>query len=344
MKHSLRAIRTGVFGRNAAQKRVLVLGFLVVTTGALLGLRWMLGGNRSPTFQGDNSEGASSNVFLTQGFRPGAILNRRLVYPYSVIPGGVNSAEELRQIAGHDPVVAAHYSGFDYQNAQIVEVKAPRLVYLSYRRNDKIFWTHRQATLHPGEKLLTDGRTTARTRCGNQVSVLPQAKISPAEPMIAELDRPDAVASGIKQLFPRKLASTMFQMDPLEPLGPSSPGGPLIGSVWPGTFMPLPIGPSVGPVIASNHPPTNNPPTGNPPTGNPPTGNPPTGNPPTGNPPSGGPPITNPPTNNPPPIDNPPITNPPTDTPLPTAPEPGTVVLMVSGAIALIVRLRSMKR
>jgi hypothetical protein len=346
VKRSRRAIRTFALSKNsvisskkAVESRILIPVFLIVAT-ALFALRWTLATSDPAGLPVDPDDGCA-NVFLTHGFMPAAILNRRLVYPYSVIPGGISSAEELREIAEHDSVVAAHYSGFDYRNARLVEVTSPRLVYLSYRRNDKIFWTHRQATLHPGEKLLTDGRTTARTRCGNQISVLPQANISPAEPMLAELERPDAVASGIEHLFPGKLESNLFQIDPELPAGPLS-SGPLRGSVWPGAYMPLPIGPSAGPGLAS-HPPSNNPPSGgNPPTGNPPV--PPAGNPPGGNPPTGGPPTIKPPTTTLPPVDNPPASNPPSENPLPGVPEPGTAVLTVSGAIAIVLRLRTMSR
>ena len=59
---------------------------------------------------------------------------------------------------------------------------------------------------------------------------------------MAELDRPDAVASGIEG-FPRKLNSNLLQVDPALPLGPSAstgrafgPGGP------PGVFVPPPLG------------------------------------------------------------------------------------------------------
>jgi hypothetical protein len=89
--------------------------------------------------------------------------------------------------------------------------------------------------LHKGEKLLTDGHITARTRCGNQVSVLPQVDISPQEPMMAELERPDAVASGTEQLFPQ--SATALRLDPLIPIGP-----PYAGFPQPGGFMPLPTG------------------------------------------------------------------------------------------------------
>lgn len=169
--------------------------------------------------------------------------NRRLVYPYSVVPGGVGSAEELRAVATHDSVVAKHYSGFNYRRARLVEVKEPRKVYLSYRLHNKIYWTVQQASLHPGEKLLTDGTVTARARCGNQVSVLPQASTSPEEPTMAELDRPDAVASGIER-FPGTLDSNLLHIDPAMPLGPSASGGIAVGPQRgsPGVFLPPPLG------------------------------------------------------------------------------------------------------
>jgi hypothetical protein len=94
-------------------------------------------------------------------------------------------------------------------------------VYLSYRRGDKIFWTRKQASLHKGEKLLTDGRTTSRTRCGNQVSVLPQAKTAPNEPTMAELDRPDEMASGMNRALPSTFDSDLMVLDPGLTLGPT---------------------------------------------------------------------------------------------------------------------------
>ncbi len=107
----------------------------------------------------------------------------RVVYPYSVVPGGVRTPEELRAITEHDRLVAKHYSGFDFRKAKVIELKRPALMYLSYRMRDKIFWTKKQIALRQGEKLITDGRITARTRCANRVEVLPQAAIAPDEPL-----------------------------------------------------------------------------------------------------------------------------------------------------------------
>lgn len=165
--------------------------------------------------------------------------NQRVVYPYSVVPGGVRSGDELRQIAEHDSLVAQHYSGFDYAHAHVVEVDRPRLVYVSYRRGGQIHWTSKQAMLRAGEKLLTDGKITARTRCGNQVSVMPHIDIVPNEPTMAELERPDAMASGSEQVFPQ--AATNLRLDPMIPIGPPYASFPQLGG-----FMPLPLGGAPG--------------------------------------------------------------------------------------------------
>ena len=230
-------------------------------------------------------------------FRPGRIQSksRRVVYPYSVVPGGVRSAEELRTAATDDPLVADHYAGFDYQHAHVVEVREPKLVYVSYRKAGHIFWTHKQLSLQVGEKLLTDGRTTARTRCGNQVSVLPQSNTSPNEPTMAELDRPDAIASGAEQLFPSQIATNPLDADPGAPLS-SLGGGMFPGGPPPGGFMPLPLGGGIG--APGKCTPTKK------------------------NPNACG--------NNPPPPPPPP----------PVVPEPGTIVLMLSGVTALAARYR----
>ena len=158
--------------------------------------------------------------------------SRRLVYPYSVVPGGVISGQELREAASHDPVVAKHYADFDYRRARIIELKEPKRVYLSYRLGNRVFWTRQQALLRVGEKLLTDGSTTARTRCGNQVSVAPHADVSPGEPAMSEFEQPDALASGNWVPGPANLSSNLLQMDPAMPIGPGSPramAGPLTG-------------------------------------------------------------------------------------------------------------------
>lgn len=128
------------------------------------------------------------------------------VYPYSVVPGGVQGPDELREVAARDYVVRRHYAHFDYSRARLVRATEAREVYLSYRIRDTVFWTRRKIRLHLGELLLTDGKITARARCGNQISDTAKPEVSNEEPEEDVLDR------------------TVAQIDP----GPSFPARPLL--------------------------------------------------------------------------------------------------------------------
>lgn len=118
------------------------------------------------------------------------------VYPYSVVPGGVRDARELKWVTEHDPVVAQHYAGFDYGRAHVVKVVLAREVYVSYRIGSKLYWTRHPIHLKKGETLLTDGSMTARTRCGNRVEETPQQATSNFEPPAAAFDEPMLPAMG----------------------------------------------------------------------------------------------------------------------------------------------------
>jgi hypothetical protein len=112
----------------------------------------------------------------------------RVFYPYSVVPGGVRSREAL-VAAVADPVVAAHYARVDIAHARVTTVPVPRRAYVSYRIGDRVFWTRHTVALRPGERILTDGATEIRGRCGNRISDTPQEPTSPEEPELAEFDR-----------------------------------------------------------------------------------------------------------------------------------------------------------
>lgn len=97
----------------------------------------------------------------------------RPVYKYSVVPGGVRDAKELKWAAEHDPVVAEHYRGFDYDHARVVRLAMDRTAHVSYRIGNKIYWTNRRISLHKGETVITDGKMMARTRCANRIEDVP---------------------------------------------------------------------------------------------------------------------------------------------------------------------------
>jgi len=114
----------------------------------------------------------------------------RLVYPYSVIPGGVRNREELLANIKHDPVVASHFADFVAGQARMVTMEVTKSVYVSYRLKNQVFWTSKPVKIPQGETLITDGRDYARARCGNRISVLPQAPVAEEEPEPESFDIP----------------------------------------------------------------------------------------------------------------------------------------------------------
>ena len=149
----------------------------------------------------------------------------RPVYPYSVVPGGVEDVNELKWAAEHDPVVAAHYAGFDYDHAQVVRVTLARTAFVSYRIGNRIYWTRRRIALHKGEKLITDGKMTARTRCANQVKETPQQQAAaPVEPQAQKFDEPIRAGTGTARQDPAVAFESALMTRPAAPgLGAAQP-------------------------------------------------------------------------------------------------------------------------
>ena len=185
----------------------------------------------------------------------------RRIYPHSVIPGGIASVDELKDIVAHDPEIAEHLKDFDLQRARIVKVTNPRAVYVSYRIGSNIFWTTKRLTLAEGESLITDGTRTLRGRCGNDVSDVAVEPASSEEPPIADLDTPMSLpkVDAHPELDPFPLlayvppddtstgAPNLF-VPPIEPGGSPAPTPP-IGTIAPppGSSLPPFIFPPFGP-------------------------------------------------------------------------------------------------
>jgi hypothetical protein len=112
----------------------------------------------------------------------------RRVYPYSIVPGGVLDRRELAHAIVLDKVVAAHYAAFEASKATLKTVAAPRGVYVSYRKGDKVYWTAKKLQLAQGETVLSDGQNEIRTRCGNRISDVPQLPVEAKGPSEEELD------------------------------------------------------------------------------------------------------------------------------------------------------------
>lgn len=106
----------------------------------------------------------------------------RLVYRNSVVPGGVHSAAELAAVIARDPLAAAHYANIDVAKAHLVRVEQSRLVHVSYRIGNHIYWTKNKVRLALGEMLLSDGEHLIRARCGNRIADEAQAPVLLNEP------------------------------------------------------------------------------------------------------------------------------------------------------------------
>jgi PEP-CTERM motif len=169
----------------------------------------------------------------------------RPVYPYSVVPGGVQDANELKWVAEHDPIVGAHYAGFDYDHARVVRLALATTAYVSYRIGNRIYWMHHKVTLHKGEKVITDGKMTARARCANRIEAGPRHEVSPAvEPPAIAFDQPIRVPGGTAmQAPPVPFESALSHPNGLAGVGPLSLYDPIAGAGWvPISPPPLPSG------------------------------------------------------------------------------------------------------
>jgi len=148
----------------------------------------------------------------------------RIVYPYSVIPGGVRSREELAGNMSNDRVVADHYAEFAVSQARMVKMEVAKNVYVSYRIRDKVFWTAKAIKIPQGEALITDGRDYARARCGNRISVLPQAPVSEEEPAPEVFDIP--VLASVEPPDLGTLPESGLELREFSPIEPSFPVPP----------------------------------------------------------------------------------------------------------------------
>jgi hypothetical protein len=198
---------------------------------------------------------ASAEPAVAPFWPPSSILlptgHTRTVYPYSVIAGGAQSAQELREAVAVDPVVAQHYADFDIAKARRVTLDAPKLVYVSYRIGNKVFWTKHKVALRKGEAMLSDGPNMARTRCGNRISVLPVRPNAPAEPSSSELEGPE-----FAPMVSSPYLSAYSVSPPAMFSGPIQSPGPTASFVPVAPFFPLPGGGGiVGNKSASTPPP-----------------------------------------------------------------------------------------
>lgn len=182
-----RSRRHRKFRRRAARFRALgwlALAILAATVGALVAelslpsdiapsgvLRRLTPPQKSETVDPEASSG------------PGT------VFRHSVIPGGVQTGAQLQAAIDSDPVVAEHHADVTPSRMRPETLSADRLVYMSYRKGDEVYWTRRKVLLRRGEKVLSDGENDIRARCGNGMSFEPMLPTEDAEPDPEEFEQ-----------------------------------------------------------------------------------------------------------------------------------------------------------
>lgn len=136
----------------------------------------------------------------------------RRVYPFSVIPGGAYSADELARSRRIDAVVAKHYAGFG-NTVAVQKTVQDTYMYVAYRKDDKVYWTKTKHRIPRGEYVLTDGHNFARARCGNRLSAAPQEPVLNAgEPGDDRLDKPEAPGDMYLASLEPSLADPLFSI------------------------------------------------------------------------------------------------------------------------------------
>ena len=154
----------------------------------------------------------------------------RLFYPYSVVPGGVQSREELEAAIRTDPVVARHYSGIDVGALRTVRLDRDAFAYVSYRMHERIYWTSHKVKLTAGETVFESNGDGVRGRCGNQVSSEPRSPVldNPTlEPGGEQFDTPEPWETADRQVQPAGASE-----QPL-PVFPDLPPSQISGSTTP---------------------------------------------------------------------------------------------------------------
>lgn len=168
----------------------------------------------------------------------------RRIYRYSVIPGGVQTPEELREALANDPVAAAHHASLAAHRVRTARVDGPRRVYMSYRMRNRVFWTREKVALQPGEHILTDGTTAVRARCGNGISDEPREPVAENEPAAIEFERafpyPPPLHAIVRVMPPGGPAGALAPPDVPSGLDPET-YAPMSGWAVPAVAGPIPL-------------------------------------------------------------------------------------------------------
>jgi len=247
-------------------QQLLALFILVVGIPALW-YWWSLSSNRLPMSSLPSVSSAaeiSHNQAFSESEGPSQFAPSRgpEIFPYSVIPGGVRSARDLKEAVRREALVAQHYSGFNFNSAHVIHAAKDKEVYVSYRIGSQIFWTRHKVTIHAGETLLTDGRNLARGRCGNRISESPKSPASPNEPSDFAMSNPvvfpDPAPLGLlvgDVSVPLTLLPPEASIPPSDNVPPGDSFPPIPPPLFVGHGSPSnPLPPTVPPVVSTPEP------------------------------------------------------------------------------------------
>lgn len=229
-----------------------VAGLLLLMGAIALLWRWP---ELSYTFGWDRTPGPALEAAPRPDARDSPDRSARVVYAYSVVPGGVTGADEVRRAAAADPVVGEHYRDLNLARLTTVSLKADTVAYVSFRKGDKVYWTTKKVRLSKGETVLTDGTNMVRARCGNRISDASMARTAPEEPPEVELNTPLLPGGPMAPLqlpgFPEQARLLVTAMPPQLPEPPpplpETPEEIMSSAPKDGTLTPLepdgPLGP-----------------------------------------------------------------------------------------------------
>ena len=99
----------------------------------------------------------------------------------------IHSVEDFRKTVQNDPVLSAHYSGFNWETAKIGKLDKEIWTSVSYRKDDVIRRTSKPIRLPKGDGYIYDGVRKVRTFCCNDYDIAPPpmqvSLASPTEPV-----------------------------------------------------------------------------------------------------------------------------------------------------------------
>jgi hypothetical protein len=89
-------------------------------------------------------------------------------------------------------VARAHYAGIHAERIWAERADQPVLAYVSYRKDNSVYWTAQPVRIAKGEIILTDGTNRIRGRCGNRIAFKRPAPL-PGSVSAPEVPPPDVV-------------------------------------------------------------------------------------------------------------------------------------------------------